>query len=264
MEPFYFRKASKPLLGIYHPPKINMVQNVGVVLCYPMGQEYIRSYRSLVQLARLLSSAGIHVLRFDYYGCGDSDGDCTQGSFQQWIDDILAAVNELDKGCGLGKVCLAGLRLGATLAMIAGTKQSDIDSIILWDPVTDGKIYLEESISLHNKWLQGSFAKPQLENPTKKIKELLGFPMTDSMREELVKINLLRFEQKPANNILIIETDEVTQNDWLKSHLQSIGVQTNYEHIPSAKIWHKNDMDNKGLVPTPILQRIVAWISEVY
>ena len=151
MEPFFFRKTAKPLLGIYHPPQISTVRNVGVILCYPMGQEYIRSYRSLQKLAGLLSSVGIHVLRFDYYGCGDSDGDGTQSSIQQWIDDILTAVNELKEGCGLEKVCLVGLRLGAALAIIAGTRRADIDSIILWDPVIDGKRYLEESTSLHNK-----------------------------------------------------------------------------------------------------------------
>jgi exosortase A-associated hydrolase 2 len=264
MEPFYFRKSSKPLFGIYHPPQVGMIRNVGVVLCNPMGQEYIRSHRSLLQLARLLSSAGFHVLRFDYYGCGDSDGDCNQGSIKQWIDDILTAVNELNGGCNLEKVCLTGLRLGAALAMIAGTKRADIDSIVLWDPVVDGTTYLEQLTHLHNGWLQGSFARPQSELTAQKTHELLGFPITNSMIDELVKVKLLTFEQKPANNILIIESDKVTENEWLREHLKGIDAEPSYEYVPTPKIWLQNNGDNKALVPAPILKRIVTWISEVY
>ena len=104
----------------------------------------------------------------------------------------------------------------------------------------------------------------QSENPNQKTNELLGFPITDSMREELVKIKLLTFKHKPANNILIIESDKITENDWLKEHLKSMNVQMSYEYVPTPKIWLKNDGDNKGLVPTPMLKRIVAWISEIY
>lgn len=265
MEPFYFRKSSKPLFGIYHSPQFGMIHNVGVVLCYPMGQEYIRSHRSLLQLAKLLSSAGFHVLRFDYYSCGDSDGDCNQGSIKQWVADISTAVDELNGGCDLERVCLVGLRLGAALAMIAGIKRGDIDSIVLWDPVVDGTTYLEELTHLHDEWLQRSFAKPQLCPLGQKVREILGFPITDSMVEELVKMNLLTLEQKPANNIFIIESDKVTENKWLREHLKGINVEPSYEYVPTPKIWiKKNNGDNKGLVPTPTLKSVVTWISEVY
>lgn len=265
MEPFYFRKSSKPLFGIYHSPQVGMIRNVGVVLCYPMGQEYIRSRRSFLQLAKLLSSAGFHVLRFDYYGCGDSDGDCNQGSIKQWVADISTAVDELNGGCDLERVCLVGLRLGGTIAMMAGSKRTDIDSIALWDPVIDGTTYLKELRHLHDEWLKRSFARPQLGPGDQKVREILGFPVTDSMIEELVNMNLLTLGQKPANNILIIESDKVTENKWLRKCLKRIDVEPSYEYVPTPKIWiKKNNGDNKGLVPTPILKSIVTWISEVH
>jgi len=205
------------------------------------------------------------VLRFDYYGCGDSDGDCNQGSIKQWVADISTAVNELNDGCDLEKVCLVGLRLGGALAMIAGTRQGDIDSIVLWDPVVDGTTYLKELTHLHNGWLQRSFARPQLGSVAQKAREILGFPITDSMRGELLNINLLTLEQKPANNILIIESEKVTQNKWLKECLKRIDVKPSYAYVPTPKIWiKKNNGNKKGLVPIPVLKSIVTWISEVY
>lgn len=265
MEPFYFGKPTKSLFGIYYPPRSRTSCHVGITLCYPMGQEYIRSHRSLVRLAEFLSSAGFHVLRFDYYGCGDSWGDCHQGSIRRWIDDISTAVNELSSGYDLEKVCLVGLRLGAALAMMAGISRSDIDSIVIWDPIIDGAIYLNELMRLHNEWLRGSFAKTQLDHKHGDHYEVLGFPITDSMREELANINLLTLERKPANSVFIVTSNEVTQNKLLGEHLESISAKSSYEYIPASKAWIKNrDGNGKGLVPISILRSIITWISKVY
>jgi alpha/beta superfamily hydrolase len=265
MEPFYFGEPTKSLFGIYHPPQSRTSYNVGIALCCPIGQEYIRSHRSLVRLAEFLSSAGFHVLRFDYYGCGDSWGDCHQGSIRRWVEDISTAVNELNGGYDLEKVCLVGLRLGAALAMMAGTCRGDIDSIVIWDPIIDGAMYLNELMRLHDEWLRGSFAKTQLYNNHGDHCEAMGFPITNSMREELTNINLLTLERRPANSIFIVASNEVTENKLLGEHLERISVKQSYEYIPASKVWIKNrDETGKGLVPIPILKSIITWISKVY
>jgi alpha/beta superfamily hydrolase len=265
MEPFYFGEPAKLLFGIYHPPKNGISCDVGVVLCYPMGQEYIRSHRSFVRLAEFLSSAGFHVLRFDYYGCGDSGGDCYQGSIRQWVDDISTAVNELNSGYDLERICLVGLRLGGALAMMAGINRGDIDSIVIWDPVINGAMYLSELIRLHNEWLRGSFAKTQLNHKHEDHCEVLGFPMTDSMEEGLTDINLLTLKRKPANNVFIVTSNEVMESKLLGEHLERILAKPNYQYISAPKVWIKNDDGTgKGLVPIPIMKSIITWISKVY
>jgi alpha/beta superfamily hydrolase len=263
IEPFYFGEPAK-LFGIYHPAQIRTSCDAGVVLCYPTGQEYIRSHRSLVRLAEFLSSAGFHVLRFDYYSCGDSEGDCHQGSIRRWVDDISTAVNELNGGYDLEKVCLVGLRLGGALAMMAGANRGDIESIVVWDPVIDGAMYLSELRHQHDEWLRGSFAKTQLDHKHGNHCEVLGFPMTDYMKEELTNINLLKLERKPANNVFIVASNEVMENMLLKEHLERINAKPGYEYISAPKVWIKNDNGtSKGLVPIPILKSIINWISTV-
>ena len=262
--PFYFVEPAK-LFGIYHPAQIRTSCDAGVALCYPTGQEYIRSHRSLVRLAEFLSSAGFHVLRFDYYSCGDSEGDCHQGSIRQWVNDISTAVNELNGGYDLENVCLVGLRLGGALAMMAGVSRGDIDSIVIWDPVINGATYLSELRHLHDEWLRGSFAKTQQGHQHGNHSEVLGFPITDSMKEELTDINLLTLGEKPANNVFIVTSNEATENKLLGEHLERINAKPNYEYISAPKVWIKNDDGNsKGLVPIPILKSIINWISMVY
>lgn len=263
MEPFYFGEPAK-LFGIYHPAQIRISCDVGIVLCYPMGQEYLRSHRSLVRLAEFLSSAGFHVLRFDYFGCGDSEGDFHQGSIRRWINDISTAVDELNGGCNLEKVCLVGIRLGGALAMMAGMSRGDIDSIVIWDPVIDGAMYLRELRCLHDDWLRGSFAKTRQDHQHSDLCEVLGFPMTDSMKKECTNINLLTLDRKPTNNVFIVTSNEVTENRLLKEHLEHINVKPHYKYISAPKVWIKNNGDSKGLVPIPILKGIINWISMVY
>jgi alpha/beta superfamily hydrolase len=265
MEPFYFGKPSKLLFGNYHPPQGARIRDIGVVLCYPMGQEYIRSHRAFLQLAKLLSSNGFHVLRFDFYGCGDSEGNCNDGNINQWLADISIAVNELRSGCDVKHICLVGLRLGAAMSIIAGSKIDGVKGIIIWDPIVNGKQYLDELKHLHMQWLEGSFAKSQIRPKGKDYDEILGFVLTDSLKEELENLNLLKLRQKPADYILIVESRQVASNSLLKEHLDSIGVNLQYKHISSPKVWVKvkeNDENSNGLVPIKILQFIVSWISE--
>lgn len=263
METFYFGKSPKLLLGVYHPPQGIKTHNVGIVLCYPIINEYIRSHRAFVRLAHLLSKAGFHVLRFDYYGCGDSEGDCEKGELSQWINDISIAAEELKSGCDVENVCLIGLRMGGTMSLIAASKRNDIDTIILWEPIVSGEEYLEELTTLHKIITEGYLSRMKQKPGDIKNCERMGFLITDLMLKEIKRLDLLSSRQKSINNILLI-----TNNDNMKvfsDNLRVISDNVSIRNIPGPQIWL--DRDNEmyaGIVPIQILQFIVSWISEVY
>ena len=62
MTPYYFGDSKRRLFGIFHPATSRQSLNTGVLLCYPVGQEYIRAHRTFLQLSLMLSRAGFHVL----------------------------------------------------------------------------------------------------------------------------------------------------------------------------------------------------------
>ena len=262
MEPFYFGTSAKPLFGCYHAPQSERTRECGVVLCYPMENEYIISHRAYRQLAVRLSNVGFPVLRFDFYGCGDSGGDFEQAQIRQWLTDISTAIDEMIGRCNLGKVCLVGLRLGGSLAAMVGGERSDIDGIVLWDPVVSGRAYIEELTTLHREMLRYSYAKPRRGMADEKHTERPEFPITGSMLSDLEKIDLLAIRQKPANNILIVQSNEGPGEGRFREHLESIGAHLEYKPFPSAKIWKKDP--HRPLVPNQIVQSVVYWISEIY
>src|SRR5258708_2953762 len=136
MIPLYFGPGDQQLFGVYEPARQGDRASRAAVLCNPAGNEYIHAHRTMRNLASRLSKAGYHVLRFDYYGTGDSAGDSDKGNPNRWFDDIGVAMSELRDMTGATKITLIGLRLGANLAgRVSVRDRLQIESLVLWEPL---------------------------------------------------------------------------------------------------------------------------------
>ena len=262
MVPIYFGAPDTPLYGCYHEPRSALGRGCGVVLCPPFWHEYIYSHRAYRQLAVRLSQAGFPVLRFDYFGSGDSGGDDDEGEIPQCLTDISTALAEMRGRSGFVKVCLVGLRMGGTLSMMSGAERGDIEGLVLWDPVVDGRAYLRETRTEHQERLGKSFSKPEhgIRNGTNL--EILGFPLTRSIAADLEQIDILAIRRKPANNTLVIESDAEGDQGGLREHLERIDTRVEYQQMHAPRIWLP-DREGGLLVPNPILQAVVSWMSRV-
>ena len=141
MTPFHFGNGRRRLFGIYEPALCKSVKERAVLLCHPEGNEQVFAYRTMRQLAARLAGAGFHVLRFDYFGTGDSYGETGEGNIASWCEDIDTAMNELRDITAAAQVSLVGLRLGANLAARAAAKRpGETGKLILWDPLPAGEV----------------------------------------------------------------------------------------------------------------------------
>jgi pimeloyl-ACP methyl ester carboxylesterase len=145
----WFGPEGAPLFGAVHVPADGRARG-GVVVCPPIGKEQINAYRGMAYLAQQLADAGLLVLRFDYYGQGDSSGSqCEPDAVQRWRDSIRHAVDFV-RDCGVPTVGLVGLRVGALLALATAPACGPLRSLTLWDPVLSGRQYLREQRALYN------------------------------------------------------------------------------------------------------------------
>ena len=205
MNPLYFGASERQLFGVYRPPGRQPGRNRGVVLCNPFGDEAIKAHRAYRLLATRLAQERFHVLRFDYYGTGDSGGGDEQGTMAQWLADIGAAVDELKDASGAAKVSLAGLRLGAALALLAGDARRDVDRVALWDPILRGDEYLRELARCHD-----SYMRRELRNWRRPMvsaggdHEVMGFPVSRALRRELEAIDLRSFEPRQLKQVALV------------------------------------------------------------
>jgi pimeloyl-ACP methyl ester carboxylesterase len=78
--------------------------------------------------------AGRSFLRFDYFGHGASGGDFRQGTITRWLEDSLAAIDELTEG----PLVLAGSSMGGWLATLAALQRPQrVKGIVYIAPALD-------------------------------------------------------------------------------------------------------------------------------
>lgn len=266
MEAFYIETNNHKIFSIYHPPEnLQGRGNIGIVLCYPMGQEYIRSHRTFFQLANLLSNQGYHVIRFDYYGTGDSYGQCHEASIKQWQYDISSVVDELKYGCGIERICLIGLRLGGNMAINVASIRDDIDGIVLWEPVFSGKKYYEELEMMHRDKMLRSFNNRNHKEASSGGCEILGFAFSHNLKNELQQIELQACKSLQHKKILCVyrfENPEIQSCIDLFSENNTVFKQ---ECSHSPEFWKKQEGSSfKQLVPNDTIKSILTWIENNY
>ena len=197
----YFGNPDQALFGVYHQPRGRaQTPTRAVVICPPIGQEFVRSHMALRLLAKQIARRGTHVLRFDYQGIGDSFGDLEDvHSLQQWESNITDAVDHLKQVAGANSVMLVGLRTGASLAHRVAAEYAPINSLLLWEPVLDGGAYLETLRSMHREMLDLWVCKMKTEN-SGRAEEFLGSVYARSLVRELesMKVDLSETDQPHA------------------------------------------------------------------
>lgn len=211
------------------------------------------------ELASRLAQAGFHVLRFDYFGTGDSAGEGEDADLDRWVDDVGTAVEEARELSESTVVSLVGLRLGATLAALLGSQRGGIKRTVLWAPIVSGADYLEELAAQHRAWFD---VRPKLDDPglASEPDELLGTPVGAKLRRDIASVDLARLPQSPAQGVLLVGNPETPGWQPLESRLREVCKDAESLHVPGSNVWVKSDFDQQ-LVPPQTLQAIAGWLG---
>jgi pimeloyl-ACP methyl ester carboxylesterase len=136
----------------------------------------------------MLAQEGHHVLRFDYFGTGDSAGRVEEGSLSAWVEDIQQAALELREISGARQLSILGKRLGGALAIKACRAGLDAKRLVLWDPVVKGRDYVSEL----EMWdTRRNLLLLHAERRGGGRSELLGYPFPWVQRRELDELDVL-------------------------------------------------------------------------
>lgn len=140
------------MLGILSMPQQPADIASTAVLVIVGGPQYrVGSHRQFVQLARHLAGEGFAVLRFDYRGMGDSEGE--QRNFESISADIDAALDTLiAQGHGaIERVVLWGLCDGASAALmyVQASNDARVQGLFLMNPWVRSEQTLTETRVKH-------------------------------------------------------------------------------------------------------------------
>lgn len=175
---------------------------IGAVLYLPSFAEEMNRCRSHVtSQAHALAAIGYQCLLLDPYGTGESDGEIIDGDWDTWLADSSAAAQWLVQQTGQA-LTLWGVRTGALLAAeLAASPAVAAAGLLLWQPVLDGKVFL-------NQYLRLRIASQMVNDAAREttdiirarlsagdIVEVAGYPLTGRMADSLAA---RRLEDFPA------------------------------------------------------------------
>jgi alpha-beta hydrolase superfamily lysophospholipase len=219
--PMYFGSSERPLFGWLHAAA-GTPRDTGVVLCSPSGYEAIVTHRTYRQFAERAAAQGFPALRFDYDGTGDSAGHALDGDrVGHWLRSIATAIDTLKATTGVAKVCLFGVRVGASLAAVAAQARGDVQAMIAFAPVIKVSTYLREIRALSLSRAQ-SAPPPEL-NIDPDLQEAAGFTTTAETRAALGAIDLNKLQRAPAPQVLLLERDDLPAGDAWPKKLAALG-----------------------------------------
>jgi alpha-beta hydrolase superfamily lysophospholipase len=258
LKPFFFGDSSRPLFGVHHPAAGDRgPRRLGVVVCHPFGQEYLRSHRSLRELAGRLASAGFHVLRFDLSCCGDSAGEGVDARLEQWLEDVATAAEELRETTRGAGVALVGLRLGGSLAALHAARSRSAEALVLWDPVVRGDAYLREIRASHGAWMSEHSRRPG----TPSSGEVLGFPLPEELAASLESLDLEGVDASSAPRTLVVSSSPSRRGPTLWEGAPD-GVVDRATFDP-APVWLHAEGMSRVLVPGALLDHVSRWLEGV-
>lgn len=228
--------TERSLFAIHEPAAETGGRLRAAVICNPWGEEYTYAHRSLRHLATRLTRSGVHVLRFDYHGTGDSGGDESDVTLAGLESDIGQAVEAAQDVTGARQITLIGLRLGANLAVRGATRvRGDVNALVVWDPL------------------------------------LASFGDTDALPEDLRAAGLL--SHSPADvpaRTLVVLTDvedplEVREKNRLAPASAAVRAAqlAHWPEVASARAsccW-AGSATTTGALPAAIFERIETWLK---
>jgi exosortase A-associated hydrolase 1 len=119
------------LYGVLSIPE--QLRSRGVLIVVGGPQYRSGSHRQLTLLARALAADGIPVMRFDYRGMGDSEGEARD--FENIDDDLRCAIDHFMQAVpGMRELAIWGLCDAASAALFYAYRDSRVTGLVLVNP----------------------------------------------------------------------------------------------------------------------------------
>lgn len=234
----------KKIFGILHRPLIQGAKGPAIVICPGFGGNKSGKYRVFVQMAEELANQGMTVLRFDYRGSGDSEGEFSDITIESQVSDALVCLNFLSNDPKIDKMRIGvlGRSLGGMISVIASSRHQGVKSMALWAPVFTTNQWKK-------MWSVLSIAPQALikKGIAKLLPNIPGVPSMEFLKQ-FFQINL-QTELHQLNHVPLLHIhgtqDEVVKIDHASAYQQFLGTNGSSRFIQLPKSNHDFSDENE-------------------
>jgi len=128
-EKVFFQSQGQRVSGVFHIPD---AENPPSIVA-SHGLLSSKDSDKWIALGERMAREGMALLRFDFRGCGESEGRIEESTVSGRVSDLAAAVDFVRSYPGLGnRIGLLGSSLGGYVSLIRASMDKEIKAIVLW------------------------------------------------------------------------------------------------------------------------------------
>ena len=137
--PVVFYNQDQQINGILHAPTGSDASCPAVAFFHGFTGTKVEPHRIFVKTARELAAIGFYGLRFDFRGCGDSEGDFTEMTISGEVSDAIKSIDVLTAMPGVDpeRIGILGLSMGGCVAAFVSGQDARVKSTVMWAPLSD-------------------------------------------------------------------------------------------------------------------------------
>lgn len=147
VEKVVFSSGGRRLVGFLHTPREGAPC---VIACH--GFYSSKDGRKYIEVASKFCENGIAVLRFDFSGCGESDGRFEETTLKGRIEDLNSALKFVR--CRMDSVGLLGRSLGGSLAILKAAENRWIRAVVAWSTPANLEEIFRGMKKIGNEWFE--------------------------------------------------------------------------------------------------------------
>ncbi|MFC5713841.1 alpha/beta hydrolase [Thalassorhabdus alkalitolerans] len=200
-ESVHFTVGGLSLSGVVHVPDKKMEEETpAIVLVHGFVGSKVGEHRMFVKAARKFTDEGFTVFRFDFSGCGDSEGDYGEITLTRKIREVKGAldyvsnlpfVDEMD-------ITVIGHSLGGAVSSLTAAEDERVSRLILWSPVADP---YKDIVSIVGK-------EAEIIAEKEGAYDYDGFYLKPPFFQSLTSFDPLKAVKRFEKNVLLIHAEE--------------------------------------------------------
>ncbi|WP_227935096.1 alpha/beta hydrolase family protein [Alkalihalobacillus deserti] len=108
-----------------------------IIFVHGFVSSKVGEHRLFVKAANYFANKGFICFRFDFRGCGESDGDYQEVTVTKQLEELRTAINYVSSLDGVNpeRMTLVGHSLGGAITALSASQFPSIQTIVLWSPV---------------------------------------------------------------------------------------------------------------------------------
>lgn len=257
-QPFsIFTSSNTRLSGVLHlPERRNQTKAPLIVLLHGFVGSKVGEHRLFVKAARHFIKEGYAVIRFDFSGCGESDGDYADVTVTKQLQEVQAVLNAATamKEVDARNIIMIGHSLGGAIASLTAAQDHRIKKLILWSPV--GKPFEDITSILGSEACESAYEKGKV--------DYHGFYVSRSFLEDLKHHHPIKAIRSYTGPALIIHAkeDEDIPKEHAARYLAALQSRNLYQPAAAHYIEKADHTFSSYSFEEELFRKTIAWLKD--